>query len=79
MPSPVSQDDARNYLVEMLDALRRQEEALHVNKPRYMLLARRYGFKHAEIAELLGMTPSGVRQAVRRAKGTPGMEFGSGW
>jgi|SRR5690606_7417742 len=75
-PGPVDQDEARPYIVDMLDSIRRQQEALNVNRPRFMLLARRYGLKHAEIAELLGMTESGVRQAVHRAKDTPGMEFG---
>lgn len=74
--SPVDQDEARPYIVDMLDSIRRQQEALNVNRPRYMLLARKYGLKHAEIAELLGMTESGVRQAVHRAKDTPGIEFG---
>ncbi|OMC00335.1 hypothetical protein A5733_04285 [Mycobacterium sp. NS-7484] len=60
----------------MLDTLRRQQETLLANKPRYMLLARRYGFADAEIAELLGMTESGVRKAIRRTEGTPGAEFG---
>ncbi|MGI5223018.1 sigma factor-like helix-turn-helix DNA-binding protein [Nocardia sp. CA-290969] len=72
----VSPDEARPYIVDMLDSIRRQQESLNVNRPRYMLLAREYGLKHAEIAEALGMTESGVRQAVHRAKDTPGMEFG---
>ncbi|MEV0367550.1 sigma factor-like helix-turn-helix DNA-binding protein, partial [Nocardia fusca] len=75
-PSPVSRDEARPHIVDMLDSIRRQQEALNVDRPRYMLLARKYGLKHREIAELLGMTESGVRQAVHRAKDTPGMEFG---
>lgn len=74
----VSPDEARPFIVDMLDTLRRQEETLAVNKPRFMLLARRYGLEFAEIAELLGMSESGVRQAVARAEGTPGMEFGGG-
>ena len=74
--SPLSQDEARPYIVDMLDSIRRQQEALDVNRPRFMLLARKYGLRHREIADLLGMTESGVRQAVHRAKDTPGMEFG---
>ncbi|WP_147265916.1 sigma factor-like helix-turn-helix DNA-binding protein [Nocardia puris] len=69
-------DEARPHIVEMLDALRRQEEALRVSKPRYMVLARKHGLSEAEIAELLGMSESGVRAAIRRADGTPGMEIG---
>ena len=72
----ISLDEARPYIVDMLDSIRRQQEALDVNRPRFMLLARKYGLRHREIAELLGMTESGVRQAVHRAKDTPGMEFG---
>jgi DNA-directed RNA polymerase specialized sigma24 family protein len=72
----MTQDEARPYIVDMLDNLRRQQESLDVNKPRFMALARRYGFEHAEIADLLGMSESGVRKALHRAAGTPGMEFG---
>ncbi|MEV6432879.1 sigma-70 region 4 domain-containing protein [Nocardia sp. NPDC051463] len=68
-------ETAQRYVVEMLDELRRQTELIQCNKPRYMLLARKYGLSHAEIAAVLGMSEGAVRQAVRRAKGTPGMEF----
>ena len=68
-------ESAQRYVIEMLDSLRRQTEHLKYNRPRYMLLARKYGLSHAEIAAVLGMSEDAVRQAVRRAKGTPGMEF----
>jgi DNA-directed RNA polymerase specialized sigma24 family protein len=59
----------------MLDDLRRQTEHIQYNRPRVMLLARKFGLSHAEIAAVLGMSEPAVRQAVRRAKGKPGMEL----
>lgn len=71
----VEPESAQRYVIQMLDDLRRQTEQIQYNRPRYMLLARKYGLSHAEIAALLDMSEGAVRQAVRRAKGTPGMEF----
>lgn len=64
LPSTVEPDEARPYVVEMLDALRRQHEAFHVNRHHYVLLARKYGLTFAEIAEYVGMSASGVRYIV---------------
>ena len=67
--------DARNYLTDALDSLRRTEEAVRTDKPRFMMLARRFGFTNVEIGELLGITEAAVRGAIKRAKGTPGTGF----
>jgi DNA-directed RNA polymerase specialized sigma24 family protein len=71
----VDPDQARPYVIDMLDALRRQREAYQINQPRYMLLARKYGLSDAEIADAIGMSEGGVRRALNRAAGTPGMDL----
>lgn len=71
LPPTVEPDQARPYVIEMLDAIRRQREALHVNRHRYVLLARKYGLTFADIAETLGMSESGIRYIVDMADGTP--------
>ena len=68
-------ESAQRYVIGMLDDLRRQTEHLQYHRPRVMLLARQCGLSHAEIAAVLGMSEPAVRQAVKRAKGTPGMEL----
>lgn len=62
----LSLNEARPHIVDMLDAVRKQEQACALNKSRYMLLARRYKLPFAEIAELLDMSEQGVRKAVKR-------------
>lgn len=64
LPPTVEPDQARPYIVEMLDALRRQGEAFHVNRNHYVLLARKYKLTFAEIGEYVGLSPSGVRYIV---------------
>ena len=73
-----SHGQARTHLIEMLDEVRRQQELLNVNRARYLALARRYGMSHAEIGETVGMSASGVKKAIGRAAGTPGIGFGEG-
>jgi hypothetical protein len=68
LPSSVDPENAQRYIIGMLDDLRKQGELYRINKPRYMLLARRYGLKNAEIAIVLGMSEEAVRQAIKRAK-----------
>ncbi|MBF6363185.1 hypothetical protein IU436_20265 [Nocardia farcinica] len=67
----VSTDEARPHLVEMLDSLRRQREQLAASIPRYITFAANYGLRPAEIADVLGMSESGVRKVIRRAKESP--------
>lgn len=69
---PIETSESRDYLVEMLDSIRRQEQAVALNKCRYLVLAERYGMRVTDIAEAVGMSASGVRRAVRLAKATPG-------
>jgi DNA-directed RNA polymerase specialized sigma24 family protein len=69
LPPSVEPDQARPYVAEMLDALRRQREAFLVNRHRYVLLARKYGLTISEIAEYLGMSESGVRYVIDSADG----------
>lgn len=64
LPPTVGPDQARPYVIEMLDALRRQHEAFHINRHHYVLLARRYGLTFADIAEYVGMSASGVRYII---------------
>ncbi|WP_446226257.1 ECF-type sigma factor [Nocardia sp. IBHARD005] len=71
-----SHDQAQTHLVAMLDEVRRQQELLNVNRARYLALARQYGMTNAEIGEVVGMSASGVKKAIGRAAGTPGIEFG---
>lgn len=59
-------DELRPHIVEMLDAVRKQEQACALNKSRYIVLARRHGMKFAEIAELLDMSEQGVGKAYKR-------------
>lgn len=66
MMTSISSDDARPHVVEMLDAIRKQEQACALSKSRYMILARRYGLPVSDIAELLGMSEQGVRKAIKR-------------
>ncbi|MCC3333547.1 sigma factor-like helix-turn-helix DNA-binding protein [Nocardia abscessus] len=60
----------------MLDSIRRQEQAVALSKVRYLLLGDRYGMTAAEMAEAVGMSESGVRSAIARAKSSPGEEDG---
>jgi len=76
LPRSVDPDDAQRYIIGMLDGLRKQGELYRINKPRYMMLARKYGLKNAEIAIVLGMSEEAVRQALKRAKNsTPEWEI----
>lgn len=59
-------DEARPYIVDMLDDIRKQEQRCALSKARLILLARRYEFPFAEIAELLDMSEQGVRKAHKR-------------
>lgn len=61
-------EEAQKRVIEALDAVRKQGDSYHINKPRWMLIARRLGLTHAEIAVVLGMSEVGVRQAIKRAK-----------
>lgn len=65
------QQQSRDHLVQMLDEVRRQQELVTVNRSRYLVLADRYGMSVAEIAELVNMSASGVRKAIRRAQSDP--------
>ncbi|MEV0247925.1 sigma factor-like helix-turn-helix DNA-binding protein [Nocardia sp. NPDC050712] len=67
-------EEAQRQVIGMLDDLRRQAEHIQFHRPRLMLLARKYGLSHAEIAAVLAMSEPAVRQAVRRAKDSPGLE-----
>jgi DNA-directed RNA polymerase specialized sigma24 family protein len=69
LPPEVDVDQARPYVIEMLDALRRQREAFLVNRHRYVLLARQYGLTLDEIAEVLGMSQGGVRYIIDAGDG----------
>jgi hypothetical protein len=61
----------RTYLVDMLDSIRRQEQNVAESKAHYLLLAVENGMAISDIAEAVGMSPSGVRDVVRRAKASP--------
>lgn len=63
--------EPRTYLVEMLDSIRRQEQAVALSKVRYLQLAERYGMSVVEMAEAVGMSDSGVRSILARAKSGP--------
>ncbi|MGW4126391.1 sigma-70 region 4 domain-containing protein [Nocardia sp. NPDC004711] len=67
LPADLTPDEARIYVVATLDSIRKAEQAAALNKVRCMRLGRRYGLSYAEIAECLGMSESGVRQAIQRA------------
>ncbi|MGW4119861.1 hypothetical protein [Nocardia sp. NPDC004711] len=71
LPADLSPDEARVYVVTMLDACRKAEQAAALNKIRYVLLARRYGLTLAEIGEYLDMSKSRVFRAIRRAEDSP--------
>ncbi len=62
----LSPDEARPHIVEMLDAIRKEEQAVALNKSRYIVFARRHKFTFAEIAELLDMSEQGVGKAYKR-------------
>lgn len=62
----LSPDEARPYIVDMLDAIRKEEQAVALNKSRYIVFARRHHFTFAEIAELLHMSEQGVGKAFKR-------------
>lgn len=62
-------DQARPYVIDMLDSLRRQREAYQVNRHRCLLLARKHGLTLAEIAEYIGMSESGVRYVIAESGG----------
>lgn len=76
MPEVSSHIDGRNHLIEMLDEVRRQSELVAVNRARFVVLAQRYGLPPNEIAEYVGMSARAVKKLIRRATGTPGIEFG---
>lgn len=64
-------EDFREYVVTELDVIRRQEELVAASKAHYLQLAERFGVRVADIAEAIGMSESGVRGAIRRAKAGP--------
>ncbi|MFE3051579.1 sigma factor-like helix-turn-helix DNA-binding protein [Nocardia sp. NPDC059239] len=72
LPAGLTLDETRTYITAMLDAIRKAEQAAALHKTRYMTLGRRYGLSCAEIAEYLGMSESGVRQAILRAEASIG-------
>ena len=72
---PVPAGDARNYLTAALDSIRKAEQCVRLDKPRFMALARTHGFTNAEIGELLGVSEAAIRAAIKRAKRTPGTGF----
>ncbi|MFE2994233.1 sigma factor-like helix-turn-helix DNA-binding protein [Nocardia sp. NPDC059246] len=74
LPADLTPDEARTYVVTVLDAVRKAEQTNALHKVMYMGLGRRYGLSFAEIAECLGMSESGVRRAIQRAEATPGGE-----
>jgi DNA-directed RNA polymerase specialized sigma24 family protein len=66
-PDPsLTPDEARPYIVDMLDDIRKQEQRCALGKAQCILLARRYDLPFAEIAELLDMSEQGVRKAFKR-------------
>lgn len=68
----------QDHIGSMLDEIRSQEQSIAISKARYIELAHRYGLTYATIGEHLDMTPRAVKRAIRRAAGTPGMEFFGG-
>lgn len=71
LPPEVAEDDAQAYIVGVLDDLRKMGESYHINKPRWMLTARKYQLSYEEIAVVLGMSEGAVRRAINRAKQSP--------
>lgn len=71
LPPSVAEDDAQAYIVGELDALRKMGELYNINKPRWLLIARKYGLSYAEVAVVLGMSEGAVRRATNRAKNSP--------
>ncbi|MGY2019368.1 hypothetical protein [Nocardia gipuzkoensis] len=67
----LSPDEARPHIVEILDDIRRREQQIQVSKARSMVWAHDHGLPMHEIAEHLGMSESGARAAIRRAKESP--------
>lgn len=64
-------DEIRNAAIGELDTIRRQEQLVASSKAHYLLLAADHGVGIADIAEVVGMSASGVRDAIRRAKASP--------
>ena len=71
LPPGVAEDDAQAYIIGALDDLRKQGELYRINKPRWLLIARKYGLSYEEIAVVLGMSEGAVRRATNRAKNSP--------
>lgn len=72
LPPDMAEDDAQAYIVGALDALRKQGESYHRNKPRWLLIARKHGLSYEEIAVVLGMSEGAVRRAHSRAMRSAG-------
>ena len=64
----MTEDYERNLIIGALDSIRHREEAIALEKVRCLQLAAYYGIKPAEMAEAVGMSESGVRSALARAK-----------
>jgi DNA-directed RNA polymerase specialized sigma24 family protein len=67
----LSPDEARPHIVSILDDVRRREQEVQVRKARSLVWAHDHGLPVREIAEHVGMSESGARAAIRRAKATP--------
>lgn len=57
--------------VTMLDHIRRQEQTVALSKVRTLLLAEQHGLPISQMAEAIGMSDSGVRRLIARAKSGP--------
>ncbi|MGW4090069.1 sigma factor-like helix-turn-helix DNA-binding protein [Nocardia sp. NPDC004750] len=69
--STLSPDEARPHIVSILDDIRRQEQEVQLSKARSLVWAHDHGLPVREIAEHIGMSESGARAAIRRAKASP--------
>lgn len=71
LPPEVAEEDAQRYIIGVLDDLRKLGESIQINKPRWLIIARRYGLSFEEMAVVLGMSEAAVRRAHSRAKQSP--------
>ena len=67
-PADIDPDHLKDYALDILDEVHKQQESLRFHRVRYMQLARQYGASHREIGERLGVTPHAVMHALKRAR-----------
>ena len=60
-------ENKKDHAVALLDASRKAYDDARLNRLRYMRFGRQYGMTYAEIGEILGISATGVRMALKRA------------